>query len=67
MTRRYDRAMTQPEREPGTQSPSKFREKLGMYLTGVAIGFLLLGFFMYQKHRAQQASAQGTPQTEPAP
>lgn len=50
-----------------TQSPSRFRQKLGVYLSGVAIGFLLLGFFMYQKHRAEQASSQDPSQTENAP
>ncbi len=38
-------------------SPSSFRSKLGSYVTGLAIGFLLLGFFMLQKHRSEQRAA----------
>ena len=61
------RADTSQHRGPGGQSPTKFREKLGVYLVGVAIGFVLLGFFMLKKQqaveaqeRAQQDSRQST-------
>lgn len=33
-------------------TPTQFRSKLGTYLTGVIIGFLLLGAIYYQKHLA---------------
>ena len=39
-------------------SPSSFRSKLGSYCTGLAIGFILLGFFMYKKHMSQQQASQ---------
>jgi len=39
-------------------TPSSFRTKLGSYVTGLAIGFILLGFFMYQKSRAEKRDAQ---------
>jgi len=35
-------------------TPAQFRSKLITYLTGVAIGFTLLGGIYYQKHRATQ-------------
>ena len=49
--------------QDGRQSPAKFREKLGVYLTGVAIGFVLLGFFSYMKNQAKQNQAV-TPQQD---
>lgn len=39
-------------------TPSSFRSKLGSYATGLAIGCILMGFFFYQKHRAQQRNSQ---------
>jgi len=45
----------QPE-SPGTKNP--FMRKLGTYLTGVAIGFLLLGWFQYRKGIAAQQQRQ---------
>jgi len=60
--------MMPTDHDRSAQSPSKFREKLGVYLTGVAIGFILLGFFMYQKNRAAEAaSTPGHHEPEPAP
>ncbi|MDF1870100.1 MAG: hypothetical protein P1U30_06885 [Phycisphaerales bacterium] len=44
--------MAHPQHPDST--PSSFRSKLGSYCTGLAIGFILLGFFMYQKHRSEQ-------------
>lgn len=35
-------------------TPAQFRSKLGTYLTGVMIGFILLGMIYYQKHLATQ-------------
>ena len=37
------------------QSAARFRSKLATYLTGVAIGFMLLGFFMMKKQQAVEA------------
>ncbi len=55
-------------------TPEQFRSKLGTYMTGVAIGCLLLGTLFYQKHKAvqrQQAAAQSasdsTTETTPRP
>ncbi len=57
-------------------TPSQFRSKLGSYLTGVIIGFLLLGTIYLQKHFAmqreqakqdQQNSQLETPTTEVTP
>lgn len=63
----YDPRMTgdpTQSRGPGGQSAAKFREKLGVYLFGVAIGFALLGFFMMKKQQAVQAQqAQQDPQS----
>lgn len=55
----------------GMQGGSSFRERLGYYLLGVAIGFLVLGMFWVAKRGAgggQQVTppAQTSPQT-PAP
>ncbi|MCR9075438.1 MAG: hypothetical protein NXI07_05300 [bacterium] len=41
------------ERNPNS-TPSQFRSKLGTYLTGVAIGFTLLGMIYFFKHQAVQ-------------
>lgn len=47
-------------------TPSSFRSKLGSYLTGLAIGFFLLGVFMLQKSRseARLAEAEAAQQVE---
>lgn len=42
-------------------TPSSFRSKLGSYVTGLAIGFFLLGVFMYQKNRSEARLAQAEP------
>lgn len=39
-------------------TPSSFRSKLGSYVTGLAIGFFLLGVFMFQKSRSQARLAE---------
>lgn len=70
---------TPPDNNRST--PAQFRSKLGTYLTGVAIGFILLGAIYYQKHRAtqrfqkqqqieqanQSTDQPSTPATEPTP
>jgi len=48
-------------------TPSSFRSKLGSYCTGLAIGFILMGFFFYQKHRSQQRSQQQNQLVEQIP
>jgi hypothetical protein len=35
-------------------TPAQFRSKLGTYLSGVFIGFVLLGLIYYQKHLANK-------------
>ncbi|MGJ8635837.1 MAG: hypothetical protein ACSHX5_03225 [Phycisphaerales bacterium] len=47
-------------------TPSSFRTKLGAYVTGLAIGFFLLGVFMLQKSRseARLAEAEAAQQVE---
>lgn len=48
-------------------TPAKFRSKLGAYLTGVAIGFALLGTVYYFKARAverEQARQQESSKTQ---
>ncbi|MCA9303372.1 MAG: hypothetical protein KC996_04555 [Phycisphaerales bacterium] len=44
----------QPTTNNNRSTPAQLRSKLGTYLTGVAIGFILLGAIYYQKHRATQ-------------
>ena len=69
----------QPNSGSGFSTPAQFRSKLGAYLTGTVIGFLILGSIYYQKHlmtqriqanadaEAQaQSDAQGDAQGEPA-
>lgn len=43
-----------PSQSNNRSTPAQFRSKLGTYLTGVAIGFIILGAIYYQKHRATQ-------------
>ncbi len=43
-----------PPVDSNRSTPTQLRSKLGTYLTGVAIGFFLLGTFYYQKHKATQ-------------
>lgn len=64
---------------PGTQPKNRFVEKLGVYLLGVAIGLLFLGWVQWQKSQSakrqqpaseveQQPSADaGTPPAAPEP
>lgn len=54
------------EFENPNSTPSSFRSKLGSYCTGLAIGFILLGFFMYQKHRSEQQDAVQQQTNQPA-
>ena len=45
----------------GLSTPAQFRAKLGSYLTGVIIGFTLLGLIYFMKHLATQGQpAPGT-------
>jgi|GEM_PF-4475855 len=57
----------EPDFNSNRSTPAQFRSKLGTYLTGVIIGFLILGGIYYQKHlatkrldaiRAQEASTE---------
>ncbi len=38
----------------GLSTPAQFRAKLGSYLTGVIIGFTMLGLIYFMKHLATQ-------------
>lgn len=52
------------------RTPSAFRQRLGYYVTGLAIGFLMLGVMWYIKAQAkahQDAARQATPAKTPAP
>ncbi len=69
----------QPDPSANRSSPTQFRSKLATYLTGVMIGFLMLGMIYYFKHlaverekhdRAQQTTQPATrphDQQTPAP
>jgi hypothetical protein len=52
----------QPENAP---QGNRFLQKLGVYLLGVAIGLVFLGWVQYRKHAAVQAS-QRSEQVQPA-
>lgn len=49
--------------EPNTGR--SFKDKLGIYLTGVAIGLMLLGWFQYRKGIARRQQAAQTQQNQP--
>ena len=46
--------MSSPATHNPASTPAQFRSKLGTYLTGVAIGFILLGSIYFFKSRAVQ-------------
>lgn len=53
--------MSSPSQHNPASTPAQFRSKLGTYLTGVAIGFILLGSIYYFKAQAvkrEQANQQ---------
>jgi len=63
--------LTPPSTNNNRSTPAQFKSKLGTYLTGVVIGFLLLGSIYYQKHLATQrieanAQADTDAQAQPA-
>ena len=43
-----------PNSENGLSTPAQLRSKLGSYLSGVIIGFILLGMIYFMKHLATQ-------------
>ncbi|MBL4698523.1 MAG: hypothetical protein JKX70_06800 [Phycisphaerales bacterium] len=47
-------------------TPAQFRSKLGSYLTGIVIGFTLLGMIYFMKHLATQ-SQQSPNAQQPVP
>lgn len=48
-----------------SSTPAQLRSKLGTYLSGVAIGFTMLGIIYFFKHQAtQRQQAQGQAQIE---
>lgn len=53
--------------EHPNSTPSSFRSKLGSYATGLGIGFMLMGFFFYQKYQSQQRAKQRMQQVDQAP
>ncbi|MCC5821774.1 MAG: hypothetical protein LAT64_00635 [Phycisphaerales bacterium] len=51
-------------RGPAPDTPAnRFFQKLGVYLLGVAIGLIFLGWVQYRKHQAVQAQQQTQQQT----
>lgn len=48
-------------------SRSPFRERLGMYLLGVAIGLMILGFIYMARQRAAQRRPPPSPQAPASP
>lgn len=59
--------MLSPDSNNPSSTPAQFRSKLGTYLTGVAIGFLMLGMIYFFKHQAtqrEQARQEQTNQTQ---
>lgn len=66
--------MNQPRPDPnwrppgGPQPRNRFFEKLGVYLAGIAIGLLLLGWFQIQKQAAiKREQASNAASSEPTP
>ena len=66
----------QRQHAPGYGSSRTFRQKLGIYLLGVAIGLVMFGWFQMRKRQAaayqqqqQQATEAGsaTPETAESP
>jgi hypothetical protein len=58
--------MPEPAREfHGTGR--RFHEKLGIYLTGVAIGLMLLAWFQWRKHQAARSAAPPMPPAAQTP
>jgi hypothetical protein len=43
-----------PPTNNNRSTPAQFRSKLGTYLTGILIGFMILGSIYYQKYLATQ-------------
>ena len=59
--------MSSPDSHNPSSTPAQFRSKLGTYLTGVAIGFMMLGIIYFFKHLAtqrQQAEFEQTQSTQ---
>ncbi len=52
-----------------TQQRSAFRERLGTYLMGVAIGCMIVGFMLYGRSQAKQrqAAERAAQQIQPTP
>lgn len=46
--------MSSPDLHNPSSTPAQFRSKLGTYLSGVAIGFTMLGIIYLFKHQATQ-------------
>ncbi len=60
--------MTAPTRQPNPdRTPGEFRKRLGVYLFGVAIGLVLLGFLQLARIQARRSQAPvGVSQPTPA-
>lgn len=56
-----------PNPGTGRQPRNRFAQKLGTYLLGVAIGFVLFGWFQYRKHLALEARQAESQPEHPAP
>lgn len=56
--------MSSPDSHNPSSTPAQFRSKLGTYLTGVAIGFMMLGIIYFFKHQATQRQQAEFEQTQ---
>jgi len=56
--------MSSPNSHNPSSTPAQFRSKLGTYLTGVAIGFTMLGVIYFFKHQASQREQARFEQTQ---
>ena len=56
--------MRPPDSNNPSSTPAQFRSKLGTYLSGVAIGFMMLGIIYFFKHKATQREQARIDQTQ---
>lgn len=56
--------MRPPASDNPNSTPAQFRSKLGTYLTGVVIGFAMLGMIYFFKHQAVERERAQEQQTQ---